>query len=138
MGKKPMAFPLFGRGRALCALVGKDINADNALEISEFLVGQCSCLVKADSPGADMLFRADWETAADVGPARPAQPPVLVGLPEGPGKDDWPRAAPPVAAAPAGRKGSGNLVRNILIAMGFVLAAAWVAALVASRRGSRS
>lgn len=134
----PMAFPVYGRGRVVCALLGKGINAENVLEVCEFVVGPCSCIVKADNPGADVLFRADWEAAVGVDAPGGTQQPVLMGLPAGPGQDDPPRAAPLVAAAPPGPEGPGNLVRNVLIAMGFVVAAAWVAALVVSRRASRS
>jgi len=61
--KEPMVFPLFGRGRALCALVGKGINKENIEEICVFLVGPCSCIVKYQNPGVDLFFAVDWDAA---------------------------------------------------------------------------
>jgi len=57
----PMAFPVYGRGRALYALVGKGINADTVREAGSFLLGRCSCLVKDMNPGTDLLMAVDWE-----------------------------------------------------------------------------
>lgn len=57
---EPLVFPVYGRGRALYALVGKGINADIIREASTFLCGACSCQVKAQNPGTDLLIAADW------------------------------------------------------------------------------
>lgn len=61
LGKEPMAFPVFGRGRALYGLVGKGITRENVLEACQYLTGPCSCLVKELNPGMDLLMRADWD-----------------------------------------------------------------------------
>lgn len=58
---EPMVFPVFGRGRALNALVGKGINADMIDEASAFLSGPCSCQVKRQNPGFDLLTSVDWD-----------------------------------------------------------------------------
>lgn len=58
---KPMAFPLFGRGRALFALVGPGINEQNIMEACGFLVGWCSCTAKAMAPGKDMVMSVHWD-----------------------------------------------------------------------------
>ena len=58
---EPMAFPVFGRGRALNALVGKGINADMIDEATAFLSGPCSCQVKRQNPGFDLLTSVDWD-----------------------------------------------------------------------------
>jgi hypothetical protein len=60
--KEPMVFPIFGRGRALYALVGEGINEDNIAEAGFFLTGPCSCTVKGQNPGTDMLLSVDWDT----------------------------------------------------------------------------
>lgn len=57
----PLAFPVFGRGRALYALAGAGINEHTVEEAHVFLVGACQCTVKADNPGTDLLLAADWE-----------------------------------------------------------------------------
>jgi len=61
-----LAFPVFGRGRALWPLVGRGINAKNIQEASEFLVGACSCQVKEQNPGFDLLLSADWNSLLPI------------------------------------------------------------------------
>ena len=77
---QPMAFPVFGRGRALYALVGAGIAADTIEEAGRFLTGACQCTVKAQNPGVDLLLAVDWD--ALVVPALPYDetPPTLLGL----------------------------------------------------------
>ena len=58
---KPVAFPIFGRGRALYALVGDGINEDNIESACSFLVGWCSCEVKELNPGVDLLMSVNWD-----------------------------------------------------------------------------
>jgi hypothetical protein len=53
-------FPVFGQGRVLYALVGAGINEMTIAETCGFLVGACSCQVKALNPGTDLLIWADW------------------------------------------------------------------------------
>lgn len=59
----PMAFPVFGRGRVLYALVAAGINAPNILEACSFIAGECSCQAKALNPGIDLLLSAAWDRA---------------------------------------------------------------------------
>jgi hypothetical protein len=58
---EPIAFPVFGRGRVLYALVGKGIKLDNVMHAASFLLGSCSCQIKEQNPGADLLMNADWK-----------------------------------------------------------------------------
>lgn len=62
--EKTMVFPVFGRGRALYALVGAGINNDNIDEACMHLAGACMCTDKNRALGADMLMRFDWDKAA--------------------------------------------------------------------------
>ncbi len=62
---QPMIFAVFGRGRGLPPFVGKGINRDNLLECVYFLTGACSCTVKEQNPGMDLLFAKDWWSAAE-------------------------------------------------------------------------
>ncbi len=57
---EPMAFPVFGRGRVLYALVGQGISADTIRKASSFIVGPCSCQVKEQNPGFDLLLSCNW------------------------------------------------------------------------------
>lgn len=62
--KEPMVFPIFGRGRAIEPLIGKGIHAGNILEASAYLCGACSCEIKEQNPGIDLLMTADWDPVA--------------------------------------------------------------------------
>jgi hypothetical protein len=67
----PIAFPVFGRGRALCSLHGRDLEKPDELRRSlEFLCRACSCQVKELNPGVDLLVAGNWELIldAEVGP----------------------------------------------------------------------
>ena len=63
----PIAFPVFGRGRALCSLHGKDLEKPGELHRSlEFLCKACSCQVKELNPGVDLLIVGNWESIFDA------------------------------------------------------------------------
>jgi hypothetical protein len=57
----PMAFPVYGRGLVLYALVGAGINEWTIADACEFVIGPCSCQVKASNPGTDLLLAMDWD-----------------------------------------------------------------------------
>jgi hypothetical protein len=103
---EPMAFPVFGRGRLLYALVGAGITADNVRRAASFLGGDCSCTVKRDNPGTDLLLAADWgdvealPARAAVADAGATDEPAAQPAPA-PGAS-WPRAALWVAVVFAG------------------------------------
>jgi hypothetical protein len=60
---EPMVFPVFGRGRALEPMIGKGIHEGNVLEAAAYLCGACSCEIKEQNPGIDLLMAADWAPA---------------------------------------------------------------------------
>lgn len=96
-----MAFPVFGRGRALFTLVGAGITERNIHDAAAFLAGPCSCQVKEQNPGFDLLLAADWDallsqsgvslTAIETRSAPPTGEPELVPIPSG--------SPPPLAVA---------------------------------------
>lgn len=99
---EPMAFPVFGRGRALYALVGAGINPDTIAEACMFLTSRCSCVVKELNPGMDLLMTANWDAAAEqvyaesaaatasaVPPEPPPPPPVAGPEPRDPVLSFW-------------------------------------------------
>jgi hypothetical protein len=93
----PIAFPVFGRGRALCSLHGKDLTDSTELQRSlEFLVGACSCQVKELNPGVDLLLSANWDTIFDAERGPPPRVVAANGLPAA-----ETRAAGAFGAAPA-------------------------------------
>lgn len=67
MLSKPMAFPIFGRGRALYALIGDGIRDSNIERACSFLTGWCSCQVKEQNPGVDILMSVNWDQMIDDG-----------------------------------------------------------------------
>ena len=60
---EPMAFPVFGRGRVLYALIGKGISPETIGIATTFITGPCSCQVKNQNPGFDLLTGLDWDKA---------------------------------------------------------------------------
>lgn len=60
--KGPIAFPVFGRGRALCALKGRDLEKIGELQRAlEFICKACSCQAKELNPGLDLLMSGNWD-----------------------------------------------------------------------------
>jgi hypothetical protein len=59
--REPMVFPVFGQARVLYALVGKGIRHETIDRAASFLIGSCSCQVKEQNPGADLLMTVDWK-----------------------------------------------------------------------------
>jgi len=129
---EPVVFPVYGRGRALYALVGKGINAENLRDACEFLTGPCSCIVKGQNPGADLLIVADWDTAlAEEGSAiPPVVPPPLQGLAEFAVPDAVPEG-------PSDGPPGWALVHNALLAAGAGLVILVVAGLYLMRKARR-
>jgi len=90
-GGETLLAPVFGRGRVLGAWKADEMD-DTAIEDAcLFLAGRCSCRVKNQSPGWDVLMRLDWAAALQkatpvaagtVPPAAPAaftfDPPSMV------------------------------------------------------------
>jgi len=146
----PIAFPIFGRGRALTALVGKEIAPAAIEEICEFLIDDCSCRVKELNPGFDLLMTADWEgllggqvvvdkalpPLTGVMPTMPASLPAATA----PGTQAATRSTTRTATQPAPWRApepsGGGLVRNVLIALGAVIVLAGVGTILVRRRAA--
>jgi hypothetical protein len=75
----PLVFPIFGRGRVLTALCGESLRVESVQEICEFLCGECSCAIKGQVPGVDLLMTADWDSLLAAS-AIHADPPSVPGL----------------------------------------------------------
>ena len=61
--RAPLAFPVFGRGRVLYALAGNGIKPELIKTACNAVIGWCSCTIKEENPGTDLLFMADWGKA---------------------------------------------------------------------------
>lgn len=57
------AAPVFGRGRVLGAWPLDELDDPTIEDTSLFLTGRCSCRVKNENPGWDLLLKVDWENA---------------------------------------------------------------------------
>jgi hypothetical protein len=59
---QPMVFPVFGRGRMLYPMVGESITGKNIALAGLYICGRCSCQVKMQNPGVDLLSHVDWDS----------------------------------------------------------------------------
>jgi len=131
---EPMAFPVFGRGRALYALVGAGITEENIEEACAFLVGACTCLVKDENPGTDMLMSVDWDGLIGTSYVAELVPAPFPGLSEaaaGTSADASPTDSTLGLSRP--------VLRNIIIALALqIIIVAAVAFVLIKRKGSSS
>ena len=58
---QPIAIPIFGRGRVLEGMIGQDLTLEHTLGASSYLCSACSCQVKEENPGLDMLMAVKWD-----------------------------------------------------------------------------
>jgi hypothetical protein len=102
---EPVAVPVFGRGRALWPLWGKDFSPEGIEEAAKFLTGACSCQVKELNPGVDLLFDVDWEASLAVAaPEEPPPPPAPILGTRRPAEE------PPPSVPPAQPSGSSRVL----------------------------
>jgi len=146
LADKPMAFPVFGRGRALYALVGAGINPDTIGEACGSLIAPCTCQVKEkNEDGADLLMAIDWDGLVETTIDLDKELPPLIGPGSGVGvatddeakvqvdeKTDGGASQAEVASAPASSKSTptssavagriSKMVMNITIVLAIGLA----------------
>jgi len=60
--KSPIAYPVFGRALVMQPIYGKKFNDLNIDVRTQFAAGACSCQVKDQNPGVDLLVAADWDS----------------------------------------------------------------------------
>lgn len=109
---EPLAFPVFGRGRALYGLVGSGIQEKNIREACESMLGWCSCEIKAQNPGTDLLIAADWSRPFGGRMVKDPEP-VLTGLGAFVERQQPPKqAAAPPALCKLERPKAGEAVRE--------------------------
>ncbi len=108
---RPVVFPVFGRGRVLCAIEGKEIEED-LRDAAVFLTGPCSCELKEMNPGADLLITADWDGALQ---GEHLSLPDLVGVSGILEKAGVGEAAAAPPGPPASGPQPGSLSRSLLV-----------------------
>lgn len=57
---EPLIFPIFGRGRKISPITASELSLENVRNGSLYLCGACSCQVKEQNPGTDLLISEDW------------------------------------------------------------------------------
>ena len=143
--KEPMAYAFFGRGRVLPALVGEQINPDLLAETCMYLTGPCSCQIKEQNPGFDVLMAVDWSAVMRGGQSlgelfpslttvREDDPDEVVVKPDSPLPGSVPESASatsptplPLAVTPANAVAEGddevpmNLVVLVIVAVGVLV-----------------
>ncbi len=88
---EPLIIPVFGRGRALEVIPASDLSGRLMEDLTVFLSGACSCQVKEQNPGFDLLLSVDWdrELFGEGGETPPAKTtrdrenPTLLTIPPG-------------------------------------------------------
>lgn len=63
----PILVPVFGRGRILDAIPTESISQQTIVNACRYMVGECSCTVKALNPGVDLILNVDWQE--ELGPS---------------------------------------------------------------------
>ena len=81
----PKAFAVFGQGRFI-PLAGSELSARGISDLIGFLVGSCSCEIKDQNPGIDLLTSTDWSAYRYLS-AEPAK--VAAGVAPAPGLAGW-------------------------------------------------
>lgn len=59
--REPMLFGVFGRFRVLEPLLANGISEENINLMIDFFTADCSCVIKDDLPGINILFDGTWE-----------------------------------------------------------------------------
>lgn len=120
---KPIAIPVYGRGRALYALVGEGITERNVRIACRSLVAACSCQVKREHPGIDLLIKADWSNPAGGRMVDDAALPSLTALTGvAPAKADRSEPSYEDDTVPSVNPGASTMwLRNTLFAAGFIV-----------------
>lgn len=89
---QPLVVPVFGRGRVLEVIPAADMSPQLMQELSSFLCGACSCQVKEQNPGFDLLLDTPWNSLLFGDETQPPPPadgqkqqsrPQLVPIPSG-------------------------------------------------------
>ncbi len=117
---EPMAFPVYGRGRALYALVGRGINEDTILDACAFMTGPCTCQVKGLNPGTDLLMAVDWQGALGNQSLGEREMSRFLGIPAL-AQSEIPEVTPVNMSTAGENPEAGNLIRNILIVVGVIV-----------------
>lgn len=125
---RPAAFAVYGRGRMLGALVGREIEAEAIEAACSTLVAVCTRETKDQNPGRDLLLAANWNSIFDPRAGKSHE--TAAAIPATPGLT----SAKPPAGPPAGKRGSRWRIYVLLA--GFTVTVAAVLVSRANRSGN--
>jgi len=57
----PLLFPVFGRGRSIDGVPAPIASEELLRNACDYLCGACSCEVKKENPGIDLIMNIDWD-----------------------------------------------------------------------------
>ncbi len=116
----PFVFPVFGRGRMIEPLPAADFDAGSIIAACRYLVGECSCSVKALNPGVDLILKTDWQqTLGDqIVMVESADSGERVELAIPPGKDEIASTARNKVAAGDAEPDDGKIWVLVVMALG--------------------
>ncbi len=118
--EEPIVAPVFGRGRVLGAWPASRMDEDGIDEACYYLTGACSCQVKEENPGWDLLITADWDAALMAVAALVGEPESSTVEPVEPETVVF-GAAPKPAPSNAGRPALLLAVLPVLLILGAAL-----------------
>lgn len=95
---EPLIVPVFGRARALEVIPASQLDSSLVEDLTMFLCGACSCQVKAQNPGFDLLTGTAWDKKL-FGDTGTALPPLQIPTKNTDGK-------PTTVAIPSGKAAS--------------------------------
>lgn len=73
----PIMFPVFGRGRSLPCLIEQGINQERLHEVGSALTQSCTCEIKNQNPGIDLLMSVDWDALVEIREVDQELPPLM-------------------------------------------------------------
>jgi hypothetical protein len=111
-------------------MVGQGIVPENILMACQFLVSRCSCEIKEQNPGLDLLFDYPWQDSLDVSLVDMVELPLPIV--QSAAEPD--RVGTVSEAVPAVAGGSPTLLRNLLIAGGALVVGTLLALLIMLKR----
>lgn len=80
------AAAVFGRGRVLGAWPLEQLDDRTLEDVNMFLIGRCSCRMKSENPGWDVLLNVDWEkelgAASSTTTSQAENTPAVMAAPE--------------------------------------------------------
>jgi hypothetical protein len=121
---QPLVAPVFGRGRAVDVIPGNKVDEAAVEDLSRFICGACSCQVKEQNPGFDLLMTVPWNERLFAPDVRPPEPnpknqhrsvetvAIAAGAPSTSAAATNPDSPPKAASAAQQRSPTGSATRS--------------------------